>query len=123
VLDYRFSHDVTDQDAFDAVFAKRIFSIPRDASPVEVDSAFGGLGIYRMEYFSRGSNPYLGSKMKLLPWERKIKFVRWQCCEHVHFHQGIRSIGGRLFVLPQLVTGAAVVGLKPVPSFFRSCLF
>jgi hypothetical protein len=122
VYDYQLRHDVSDQAAFAAAFSSRIFSLFKDGPPLEVDSAFGGLGIYKTSFFTRAPNPYLGYKVKVVVSPQDTRVVRWQTCEHVHFHQGLRSIGGRLFVLPGLINGAKPE-LKVDPSFFRACVF
>ena len=72
-----------------AVYDKMI-RIPRDAEWIEVESAFGGLGIYR---------------------SRALKEKRYHgrdpsgavICEHVMLHQQMRQAGCRLFINPGLV--------------------
>lgn len=105
VIDYKASHPTaTDEEAFNQTFKKRIHTFPPTAEPFEVDSAFGGLGIYRMSYILKNPNPYLGSKIKSLPTPNGIfKVSRRQFCEHVHFHAGIRTLGGKLFIWPALI--------------------
>ena len=107
VIDYKASHPtVTDEEAFNQTFKKRIHTFLPTAEPFEVDSAFGGLGIYRMSYILKNPNPYLGSKIKSLPTPNGIfKVSRRQFCEHVHFHAGIRTLGGKLFIWPALING------------------
>ena len=107
VFDYKVSHpQATDEEAFNQTFKKRIHSIPATDKPMEVNSAFGGLGIYRMEYILKNPNPYLGYKIKYTPSpDGTFKISRRQYCEHVHFHEGIRSIGGKLYILPSLING------------------
>ena len=105
VLDYSLKHKCDDETAFQATFAKRFFSLPRDAAPLEVDSAFGGFGVYRLAYALKNKNPYLGQKIKVVWDAGKYSIILWQQCEHVHFHAGIRNLGGRLFVMPNLVNG------------------
>lgn len=65
--------------------------IAPDSSWIEVDSAFGGLGIYTAKCFSISKYDYIDSKTS-----RTI-------CEHVRFHEGVRYFGGRLFINPQLI--------------------
>jgi hypothetical protein len=74
-----------------------------------------------MEFVLANRSPYLGSKVKALRTGEALRIVRWQTCEHVHFHQGIRNAGGKLAVLPQLVNGSVAMTINP--SFFRSCVF
>jgi hypothetical protein len=58
----------------------------------EVESAFGGLGLYRTTFL-------LCSRYKGLLETREV-------CEHVALHAGIRAAGGRLFVCPWLRNNA-----------------
>ena len=122
VADYQRLHQCDDETAFAAVFKTREFSLPTDAAPLEVDSAFGGFGAYRLDYVLRNPNPYLGQKTKVIQDAGTIAIVRWQQCEHVHFHAGLRSLGGKLFIIPALVnTDTTTKGVRP--SFFRTLPF
>jgi hypothetical protein len=71
------------------VFARMVTLAPT-APWVEVESAFGGLAIYRAEALRTGS--YVG----LSPQGEEI-------CEHVALHATLRAGGRRLFVNPALV--------------------
>jgi hypothetical protein len=102
-MDYALGHKVSDEAAYDAVFAPRLFSLPPDAAPMEVTSAFGGLGIYRMDAVLANPARYAGFKLKTVATKEGPREVGWQTCEHVAFHQGLVAQGGRLFVLPGLV--------------------
>jgi hypothetical protein len=114
VMDYVIQHKVSPEIAHDQTFAKRIHTFPVSMQPFEVDSAFGGLGIYKMNFILRNPNPYLGSKMKSAPSEDgSFRIARWQVCEHVHFNQGIRSLGGRLFIMPSLVNSDCTHSVFP----------
>ena len=105
VMDYKNKNpQVSDEEAFNQTFKKRIHSIPPTKDPIAVDSAFGGLGIYRMNYILKNPNPYLGYKVKSIPsTDGTFKISRRQYCEHVHFHEGIRSLGGELYIYPSLI--------------------
>lgn len=107
VLEYAQVHGVSDEEAFARTFRRRIRSFDRDAAPIEVESAFGGLGVYRLSYVRSNTNPYLGSRVRLLrrPGAEPVIY-RMQQCEHVHFHQGLRHLGGRLFIWPGLINAA-----------------
>jgi hypothetical protein len=122
VLDYHLVHKCDDQTAFAATFAKRTFTLPEDAAPMQVDSAFGGFGVYRLEYVLKNRNPYLGQKVKVIRDADKYSILRWQQCEHVHFHAGIRNLGGRLFVMPRLLNGSTK-DFTVSPSAFRNKIF
>ena len=122
VCDYALGRGASDEEAFQATFGRRMFTLEPDAQPLEVDSAFGGLGIYRLQSVLRNPNPYLGYKVKILSSGGRRQIARWQCCEHVHFHRGLRQLGGRLHVLPWLIN-ADTRGLRFPASAYRSMLF
>jgi hypothetical protein len=123
VLDYSHAYKVSDEKAFDDTFAKRILTFDIKKEGIEVDSAFGGLGIYKMKYVLGNQNPYVGSKIKLLKNEDgQLHVLRTQICEHVHFHQGLRSQLGSLYIFPSLINGV-LSKASFNPSFFRSLLF
>ena len=103
VLDYATTNAVDDEQAFAATFAPRIFSLNPDSEPIPVDSAFGGLGLYKIDFIARNPNPYLGYKLKLLRRREDYQCLRLQTCEHVHFHRGLRLIGGELYIFPALI--------------------
>jgi len=120
VLDYVVANNCSDQVAFDRTFRKRICSLPIDSSAIEVESAFGGLGIYRLSYALQSR--YVGQKQKTII-ENKVRHdVYWQLCEHVHFHRMITAMGGRLYIHPWLVNGKTHDMSFP-PSAFRSLIF
>ena len=114
---------VTDDEAFKNTFGSRVLNFALPATPLEVESAFGGLGIYKISYVMSNPNPYLGSKVKIVPAiDGSPRFTRWQVCEHVHFHLGIRSMHGKLFIYPDLINGVNA-GLTFPSSAFRNMLF
>ena len=122
VLNYSLENKCSDEVAFAETFAKRIFSIEESLEPIEVDSAFGGLGIYKMEFILKNQNPYLGSKTKIvLLDDDAIGYSRLQICEHVHFHAGIKNQGGKMFIFPSLINGFNH-GLNFTPSGFKGLL-
>lgn len=65
-------------------------SISEKSKPIRVESAFGGLGIYRTPVFLEGK--YLG-----------IDEAGNEICEHVHFHETLVKKGYQLFIMPSLV--------------------
>ena len=70
---------------------KKMKFIPPWAPPIEVDSAFGGLAIYKPNVLM--VNDYQGSEEELNE------------CEHVVLHRKIRNLGGRIYIYPPLVAG------------------
>ena len=125
VLDYVIKNKCPDEVAYIESFSKRIFSIEDSHDPIEVESAFGGFGIYKMKYILNNPNPYLGSKIKIVPLEDGTTwYARWQVCEHVHFHAGIKTQGGEMYIYPKLINGINKEGdFSPSPSAFRGLLF
>lgn len=124
VLSWAHRHGTSDQEAFDNTFAKRIRSFDRSSPPIEVESAFGGLGIYRLRYVRQCPNPYLGSRVRVLrKKDGQLMAFRMQQCEHVHFHEGIRHLGGKLFILPNLINGVSTLGRVKPYSVYRDLCF
>jgi len=82
--------------------------IPPSSPPVIVDSAFGGLAVYRMRYFV--ASHYSPVNETGLPQ-----------CEHVEFSRQFRKSGGRIVIWPKLVIGGYNQHsryLHPVRRFF-----
>jgi|UPI00036A67E2 hypothetical protein len=68
---------------------KKMIKINDKSEWISVDSAFGGLGIYRYKAIR-------GLRYKGELNGREI-------CEHVPFHLGIRERGGEIFIVPRLI--------------------
>jgi hypothetical protein len=127
--DYAIAHEVTDEEAFRETFSKRIITIaPDQAMPMEVDSAFGGLGIYKIPSIMRNGKRHVGYNVKHIPAgviglrQDGMRACGWQCCEHVSFNAGFRERGDKLFVLPYLIN-FETEGLIFPPSGWRGLLF
>lgn len=71
----------------------RMIQVPRKSPWIEVDSAFGGLAIYRRGLLEHGS--YLG-----------LDALGEEICEHVPFHAALREKGAKLFINPDLINAA-----------------
>jgi glycosyltransferase involved in cell wall biosynthesis len=110
-------HVSSDQEAFDKVYAKVPKCIPVDTPPIQVESAFGGLGIYKMRFVLNNKARYIGHEYKYFVGESMV-FSKLQTCEHVSFHQGISAQGGQMFILPYLVNSDQDTGFNP--SAFRT---
>lgn len=110
-------HVSSDQEAFDKVYAKVPKCIPVDTLPIQVESAFGGLGIYKMRFVLNNKARYIGHEYKYFVGESMV-FSKLQTCEHVSFHQGISAQGGQMFILPYLVNSDQDTGFNP--SAFRT---
>jgi glycosyltransferase involved in cell wall biosynthesis len=72
-----------------AIYSKMV-RIPRDREWIEVDSAFGGLAIYRKPVLTGAS--YRGTDA-----------AGASVCEHVALHAAIRARHGRIFINPALI--------------------
>jgi FkbM family methyltransferase len=96
----------------DEVVARRHFVddrqilIPTTAEPIEVQSAFGGLGIYRMADALGGRYVGLGPE-------------GLQTCEHVSFNLGAARSGRGLYVLPWMTVGTDRAGVR-IPEHHRT---
>jgi len=81
--------------------------IPVDSDWIEVDSAFGGLAIYKRTGVLAGRYSGLGTGGEPI-------------CEHVSLHARIRADGGRIFINPRLInTGLTVHTARAIDSRLR----
>lgn len=69
----------------------RMLKIPRDSEWINVDSAFGGLAIYKSSLFSSTAK-YAGKTDS----GKRI-------CEHVPFHEALVASGAQIFINPRFV--------------------
>ncbi len=81
---------VAEESAYAASLLCRMVTIPPDAGWIEVDSAFGGLAIYRQSWFARSE--YVG-----------LSATGGEVCEHVPFHLRMRQQGARILINPGLI--------------------
>ena len=81
-----------------AIDARRL-TVREDAAPIETESSFGCLSIYRREILMSGAQ-YCG-----------LDASAEEVCEHVALNQQIRSVGGRLFINPGLITRVRIRGI------------
>ena len=91
-LQYHFlvSHGLSaDAARFAAVYSKMI-QINPNSGWLRVESAFGGLGIYRRSALQKGR--YLG-----------VNEIGTEICEHVSLHEEIIKRGGRIYINPSLI--------------------
>ncbi len=65
-------------------------TVAEDSPWIEVESAFGGLAIYRRDALLEGDY-------------RGLDANGAEVCEHVSLHQAMRSTGARLYINPRLV--------------------
>ena len=75
------------------------------------------LGIYRMQAVLANPAAYSGEAVKVWGSMDQPQVARWQRCEHVSFHLGLRQQGGRLLVLPDLINADASGAAYPADGF------
>lgn len=98
-----------DLDADDIRFAavySRMLAIPQTSEWIEVDSAFGGLAIYKRDILDGSS--YCG-----------INSLGEEICEHVTFHYGLRKQGRRIFINPRLINSGLSEHAEPALKWTR----
>ena len=101
---------------------------PED-SPFVVESAFGGLGLYKASWLRKAQAPYCGEQARWLALDDGgVKLLRWQIAEHVSFHAGLRAAGASLWIYPGWINWNTQVladrgGLRPNPSSWRFLSF
>jgi hypothetical protein len=105
------SHKVRNENAKWAACYSRMITIDPTVAWIEVDSAFGGLAIYRRKVLS--GVRYVG-----------LDEAGDEVCEHVSLNSQIRSKGYRIFINPQFINTALTEHsrqLRLVPRL-RRCL-
>ena len=78
------------RDALFSAVHSRMITISEDEPWLEVDSAFGGLAVYKKK--SLQNTEYIG-----------LSKDGEEVCEHVHLHAQIKESGGSIFINPKLV--------------------
>lgn len=73
------------ENAWNVLIKSRQISLNPSMGMIEVDSAFGGLGIYKKEVFICGKYEGLDSK-------------GYEVSDHISFHNAIRKAGYRIFI-------------------------
>ncbi len=92
------------EEAKKNIIDKKTYSFEKNHPPIQVDSAFGGFGIYKMKYVLKNKRKYSGTQIVNLKSkdEKKLK-VKYQKCEHVNFNQGLTEQNLELYILPNLI--------------------
>src|SRR5579863_62971 len=119
-LDYVIAHQTDDMTAYKKTFAPRLFTLAETAPPLAVNSAFGGLAIYKMRYALKAE--YRGFKSKEAIRAGVTHRFRFQVCEHVAFNEDITRQGGKLYILPFLVN-RNTEGIEFSATAYRSLIF
>jgi len=101
--DFLTEHGVPRDRAKMAAVYLRMIEIAPAHDWIEVDSAFGGLAVYRAEAIA-------GLRYAGLALDGR------ELCEHVPLHRELRARGGRIFINPRLLNGSAGDGATYWPG-------
>jgi len=83
---------------------KKTFSFEKNLEPIKVKSAFGGFGIYKMNYVLKNKKKYEGTQKIKVSFKDKSELqMKYQRCEHVNFNLGLTDKNLNLFILPYLI--------------------
>jgi hypothetical protein len=88
--DFLMKHGTSKFNARQAAVLSRMIKIKTDEEPIEVESAFGGLGIYTRSSLILAEYHGLTSKGE-------------EICEHVNLHTQMRQNGSKLYIVPSLI--------------------
>jgi glycosyltransferase involved in cell wall biosynthesis len=86
--------------AVERYVGRRQIKIDPRHGPIEVDSAFGGFGIYKTRFLRNA-------------WYSGRDSSGQEVCEHVWFNSCVRNSGGKLYIMPSLLNDADPEHLAP----------
>jgi hypothetical protein len=84
------NHGMSKHRALHAAVYSRMLNIDSNEDPIEVNSAFGGLGIYKKHAIL--ASAYIG-----------LDDNKEEICEHVNLHTTMRDKGLKLYIIPSLI--------------------
>lgn len=88
--DFLMKHGTSKFKARQSAILSKMIKIETDEEPIEVHSAFGGLGIYTRNSLILAEYDGLNSKGE-------------EICEHVKLHSQMRENGSKLYIVPSLI--------------------
>ena len=88
--DFLIKHGISKFKARQSAVFSRMIKIKKDEEPIEVESAFGGLGIYKRNTLISADYEGLNTKDE-------------EVCEHVYLHSKMRELGYKLYIIPSLI--------------------
>ena len=106
-----------DQDILAAVLNRYPLDFLTKGQPIEVDSAFGGLGLYKRLAILSNPCSYDGERDFFSETNLNLLFGKIQQCEHVSFCFGFLATNQRVFIFPDLQNNGLNGNINP--SFFR----
>ena len=83
---------------------KKTYSFDKNLEPIKVLSAFGGFGIYKMNFVVENKKIYKGTQIVDLTFKDNTQAkINFQKCEHVNFNLGLSGNNLELYILPYLI--------------------
>jgi len=88
----------------DSYIEEKTYSFNINQEPINVRSAFGGFGIYKMENVLSNKRLYEGTQTVDLKFkDNTTTQTKFQKCEHVNFNLGFIDQNCELYILPYLI--------------------
>lgn len=85
-------------------FDKKKVSFPINSKPFKVLSAYGGLGIYKIEKIKENKRLFVGDQEVIIKFKDGVeKKILYQMCDLVNFNEGFDDLNLDLYILPYLV--------------------
>jgi len=92
------------KEASKNIIEKKTYIFDKKMPPIKVESAFGGFGIYKLNYALNNKRKYQGAQYIDLEFKSgEKKRIKYQQCEHVNFNQGLVDQDLELYILPNLI--------------------
>ena len=89
---------------------KKKIKFEQNMPPIKVKSAYGGFGIYKMNYVIKNKRRYEGfQKIDLIFKDGTKKKIDYQKNEIVNFNEGLIDLGLELYILPYLINNKYTV--------------
>lgn len=88
--DFLMKHGISKFKARQSTILSRMIKIKKDEKPIEVESAFGGLGVYKRNTLISADYKGVNSKGE-------------EVCEHVYLHSKMRENSFKLYIIPSLI--------------------
>ncbi len=96
------------------IIEKKTYTFDKKMPPIKVESAFGGFGIYKLNYALNNKRQYQGSQYIDLEFKTgEKKRIKYQKCEHVNFNQGLVDQDLELYILPNLINRDMAINVFP----------
>ena len=104
---------------FQNIMDTKRLSFSQDLEPIKVKSAYGGLGIYKVDKVIKNKRKYKGDQIVELTFKDGTKKnIFYQKNEIVNFNLGFDDNGSELFILPYLINNNNSECYFPVNAAF-----